>query len=78
MHKFLCTCNSVCMHVTYMIVTAHAICERLEETFSQSRKQDSFSHICTVQLVCMKVHVYSSLEPPLEYNQEQIPLTNPD
>ena len=33
MHKFLCTCNSVCMHVTYMIVTAHAICERLDETF---------------------------------------------
>ena len=28
-----------------------------------------------VQLVCMKVQVYSSLEPTLEYNQDQTPLT---
>ena len=28
-----------------------------------------------VQLVCMKVQVHSSLEPTLEYNQDQIPLT---
>ena len=28
------------------------------------------------QLVCMKVWVHSSLEPPLEYNQDQTPLMN--
>ena len=28
-----------------------------------------------VQLVCMKVQVHSSLEPTLEYNQDQTPLT---
>ena len=27
-----------------------------------------------VQLVCMKIQVHSSLEPTLEYNQDQIPL----
>ena len=30
----------------------------------------------TVPLVCMKVQAHSSLEPPLEYNQEQTPLMN--
>ena len=29
-----------------------------------------------VQLVCMKVQAHRSLEPPLEYNQDQMPLTN--
>ena len=29
-----------------------------------------------VQLVCKKVQVHSSLESPLEYNQDQTPLTN--
>ena len=29
-----------------------------------------------VQIVCMKVEVYGSLELPLEYNQDQIPLMN--
>ena len=29
-----------------------------------------------VQLVCKKVQVHSSLEAPLEYNQDQMPLTN--
>ena len=29
-----------------------------------------------VQLVCMKVQVHSSLEPPLEYNEDQTPLMN--
>ena len=29
-----------------------------------------------VQLVCMKVEAHSSLEPPLEYNQDQMPLMN--
>ena len=31
-----------------------------------------------VQLVCMKVHAHSSLEPPLEYNQDQMPSMNQD
>ena len=30
----------------------------------------------TVQLVFKKVHAHSSLELPLEYNQDHIPLTN--
>ena len=29
-----------------------------------------------VQLVFMKVKAYNSLEPPLEYNQDEMPLTN--
>ena len=29
-----------------------------------------------VQLVYMKVQAHSSLEPPLEYNQDQVPLMN--
>ena len=29
-----------------------------------------------VQLVCMKVQAHSSLEPPLKYNQDQVPLMN--
>ena len=28
------------------------------------------------QLVCKNVHAHSSLETPLEYNQEQTPLMN--
>ena len=31
-----------------------------------------------VKLVCMKVQAHSSLEPPLEYNQDQMPLMNQD
>ena len=29
-----------------------------------------------VQLVCKRVQVHSSLEPPLKHNQDQMPLTN--
>ena len=29
-----------------------------------------------IELVCMKVQSHSSLEPPLEYNQDQMPLLN--
>ena len=29
-----------------------------------------------IQLVCKKVQAHSSLEPPLEYSQDQTPLTN--
>ena len=29
-----------------------------------------------VQLVCVKVQAHSFLEPPLEYNQNQMPLIN--
>ena len=28
-----------------------------------------------VQLVCMKVQTYSSLKPPLEHNQDQVPFS---
>ena len=28
--------------------------------------------------MCKKVLAHSSLEPPLEYNQDQMPLTNQD
>ena len=31
-----------------------------------------------VLLVCKKVQAHSSLEPPLEYNQDQTSLTNQD
>ena len=31
---------------------------------------------CRVQLVCKNVHAHSTLEPPLEYNQDQTPLAN--
>ena len=31
---------------------------------------------CRVQVVQIKVQVNSSLEPPLEHNQNQMPLTN--
>ena len=29
-----------------------------------------------VQLVCMKIQAHNSLEPPQEYNQDQMPLMN--
>ena len=31
-----------------------------------------------VQLVCKKIQAHSSIESPLEYNQDQTPLTNPN
>ena len=46
------------------------------ETFQQSSKQDSSDTYWIVQLVCKKVQAHSSLEPLLEYNQKQTPLTN--
>ena len=33
---------------------------------------------CRFQLVCKNVHAHSTLEPPLEYNQDQMPLANQD
>ena len=45
------------------------------ETFQQSGKQDSFRN-WRVQEVCKKVQAHSSIEPPLEYTQDQTPLTN--
>ena len=32
--------------------------------------------ILRVSLVCMKVQAHSSLEPPLEYDQDQMPVMN--
>ena len=30
MHEYSCTQNTVCVHVTYTVVTVHAICEGLD------------------------------------------------
>ena len=46
-----------------------------DETFQQSGKQDSFRY-WRVQQVCKKVQSHSSIEPPLEYTQDQTHLTN--
>ena len=46
------------------------------ETFQQSGKEDSFKHILRVQQVYMKDQAHSSLEPQLEYNQDQMPRMN--
>ena len=47
------------------------------ETFQQSRKQDNFRQILKrVQLVFEKVQAHNSLEPALDYNQDQMPLMN--
>ena len=46
------------------------------ETFQQSGKQDSFRHITKSWLVCMKLQGHCSLEPLLEYNQDQTLLIN--
>ena len=35
-----------------------------------------FRHVLKVQLVFMKVQADSYFEPPLEYNQDQMPLMN--
>ena len=48
------------------------------DNFQQSGKQDPFRHSLKVQLACMKVQAHSSLEPPLEYDQDQMPLMNQD
>ena len=49
-----------------------------DETFQQSAKQDSLRHLLKVQLIGKKVWAHSSLEPPLDYNQDHMPLTNQD
>ena len=45
-----------------------------DKIFQQSGKQDSFRQI--LSLVHMKVQAGSSLEQPLEYNQEKMLLKN--
>ena len=45
-----------------------------DKIFQQSGKQDSFRQI--LSLVQMKVQAGSSLEQPLEYNQEKMLLKN--
>ena len=47
-----------------------------DETFQQSGKQDLFRHLLKVQLAGKKVQAHSSLEPPLEYNQDKMLLKN--
>ena len=47
------------------------------DEFSQkSEKQDSFRHILKSSASMYEVQAHTSLEPPLEYNQDQMPLTN--
>ena len=42
---------------------------------SNSLENMTLSDTCwSVQLVCMKIQDHSSLEPPLEHNQDQTPL----
>ena len=44
---------------------------------SVNLENKTLSDMCwRVQLVCIKVQAHSSLEPPLEYNQNQTPLMN--
>ena len=48
-----------------------------DETFQQSGKQDSLRHLLksSATVVWKKVLGHNFLEPPLEYNQDQMPLT---
>ena len=46
---------------------------------SNNLENKSLSDICgRVQVVCIKVHAQGSLEPPLEYNQDQTPWMSRD
>ena len=44
------------------------------ETFKEPEKQDSFRHLLNSS--AKKDQAHSSLKPPLEYNQDQVPLAN--
>ena len=44
------------------------------DNVQRSGKQDSFRHI--LKSLASMYETQSSLEPPLEYNQDQTPLTN--
>ena len=44
--------------------------------FNNVKNKTRSETYCRVQLVCKKVLVNSSLVPPLEYNQDQMPLPN--
>ena len=46
-----------------------------DETFQQSAKTPSDTY-WRVQLLCENIPAHSSLEPPLEYKHNQMPLTN--
>ena len=44
---------------------------------SNNLENKTTSETCRrVQLVCKKVQAHSSLEPPVGYNQDQMPMTN--
>ena len=47
-----------------------------DKTFQQFGKQDSLRHLSKSSARCKKLQAQSILEPPLEYNQDQMPLTN--
>ena len=44
---------------------------RLSNNLENKTRSDMYWR---VELVCMKVQAQTSLEPPLEYNQDQMPL----
>ena len=46
---------------------------RLSNNLENKTTSDKY---CRVQLVCIKVQAHKSLEPPLEYDQDQMPLMN--
>ena len=43
------------------------------DSLENKTPSDTYSR---VQLVCKKVKAHSSLQPPLEYKQDQVPLAN--
>ena len=50
-----------------------------DESFWNNLENKSLSDICgRVQVVCIKNHAQGSLEPPLEYNQDQTPWMSRD
>ena len=47
-----------------------------DKSFQQSGKQDSLRHLDFKSSASKKVQAHCSLEPPSEYNRNQMPLTN--
>ena len=48
-------------------------CRPLMKRSNNQENKTSYDTYWRVQLICMKVPAYNSLEPPLEYNQDQMP-----
>lgn len=51
-HKFLCMQNTIWVHVTYMVISVHAICEGL-------KCSDHWIRLCGISsLHCIRSHLY--------------------